>query len=116
MDSHRWQRLKVILAEALEQESPADRTALVGLSCGNDADLLHEIESLLAEAEPLLRETPDELEECADNFAAALPSCGLLVRFRKLAASRINLSRCGLSTELRQTHSNTRWSICQFII
>ncbi len=73
MDSHRWQRLKVILAEALEQESPADRTALVGLSCGNDADLLHEIESLLAEAEPLLRETPDELEECADNFAAALP-------------------------------------------
>ena len=73
MNSHRWQRLKVILAEALEQESPADRIALVGLSCGNDADLLHEIESLLAEAEPLLRETPDELEECADNFAAALP-------------------------------------------
>jgi serine/threonine protein kinase/tetratricopeptide (TPR) repeat protein len=73
MNSHRWQRLKVILAEALEQESPAARTALVGLSCGNDADLLHEIESLLAEAEPLLRERPDELEECADNFAAALP-------------------------------------------
>ena len=73
MDSHRWQQLKLILAEALEQESPAARTALVGLSCGNDADLLHEIESLLAEAEPLLRETPDELEECADNFAAALP-------------------------------------------
>ena len=73
MNSHRWQRLKVILAEALDQESPAARTALVGLSCGNDADLLHEIESLLAEAEPLLRETPDELEECADNFAAALP-------------------------------------------
>ncbi|HWN24594.1 MAG TPA: serine/threonine-protein kinase, partial [Candidatus Sulfotelmatobacter sp.] len=65
--------MKLILAEALEQESPADRTALVGLSCGNDADLLHEIESLLAEAEPLLRETPDELEECADNFAVALP-------------------------------------------
>src|SRR6266496_2119190 len=73
MNSHRWQQLKVILAEALEQESPADRTALVGRSCGNDADLLHEIESLLAEAKPLLRETPDELEECADNFAAALP-------------------------------------------
>ncbi len=73
MDSHRWQRLKLILAEALEQESPAARTALVGRSCGNDADLLREIESLLAEAEPRLRETPDELEECADNFAAALP-------------------------------------------
>ena len=73
MDSHRWQRLKVILAEALEQESPVARTALVGRSCGNDADLLREIESLLAEAEPLHRETPDEFEECADNFAAALP-------------------------------------------
>src|SRR5437879_9080836 len=76
MDSHRWQQLKLILAEALEQESPAARTALVGLSCGNDADLLHEIESLLAEAEPLLSETPDELEECANNFAAALPREG----------------------------------------
>ena len=73
MDPHRWQRLKLILAEALEQESPAARTALVGRSCGNDANLLCEIESLLAEAEPLSRETPDELEECADNFAAALP-------------------------------------------
>src|SRR6266404_2140003 len=73
MDSHRWQQLKLILAEALEEESPAARTALVGRSCGNDADLLHEIESLLAEAEPLLSETPDELEECANNFAAALP-------------------------------------------
>src|SRR5260370_36089926 len=73
MNSHRWQQLKVILAEALEQESPAARTALVGRSCGNDANLLCEIESLLAEAEPLSRETPDELEECADNFAAALP-------------------------------------------
>ena len=56
MDSHRWQRLKVILAEALEQESPVARTALVGRSCGNDADLLREIESLLAEAEPLHRQ------------------------------------------------------------
>jgi len=73
MNSHRWQQLKLILAEALEQESPAARTALVGRSCGNDADLLREIESLLAEAEPLLSETPDELEECANNFAAALP-------------------------------------------
>src|ERR1700720_1935454 len=73
MDSQRWQRLKLILAEALEQESPAARTALVGRSCGSDADLLREAKSLLAEAEPLLTETPDELEECADNFAAALP-------------------------------------------
>ncbi len=73
MDSHRWQQLKLILAEALEEESPAARTALVGRSCGNDANLLREIESLLAEAEPLLSETPDELEECADNFAAGLP-------------------------------------------
>jgi serine/threonine protein kinase/Tfp pilus assembly protein PilF len=73
MDSQRWQRLKLILAEALEQKSAAARTALVGRSCGNDADLLREIESLLAEAEPLFSETPDELEECANNFAAALP-------------------------------------------
>jgi eukaryotic-like serine/threonine-protein kinase len=72
MDSHRWQRLKSILAEALELESPAARSALVGRSCADDADLVREIESLLAEADMLLHESSDDLEQCANNLATVI--------------------------------------------
>jgi serine/threonine protein kinase/Flp pilus assembly protein TadD len=70
MDPHRWQRLKSILADALEEESPAARTALVERSCADDTALLREAESLLAGTEVLLRNAADDLEECADNAAA----------------------------------------------
>lgn len=72
MDSHRWQRLKSILADALEEESPAARTALVERSCADDTALLREAESLLAQTEVLLRNAADDLEECADNAAATI--------------------------------------------
>src|SRR5215470_10615761 len=70
MNANRWQKLKSILAEALEHESPSTRSAVISHSCANDVDLLREIESLLA-AEP---DTPDPLEECADDLAVAVPS------------------------------------------
>jgi serine/threonine protein kinase/Tfp pilus assembly protein PilF len=73
MDSYRWQRLKSILADALEQESPEARTALLERSCADDADLLREVESLLIESEGLLRDATDDLEECAANAAAPIP-------------------------------------------
>jgi len=69
MNSDRWQKLKSILAEALEQESPSARSAVIGRSCAEDVDLLHEIESLIAEAD----ET-DPFEECADSLAIAVPA------------------------------------------
>src|ERR1700724_915515 len=72
MDPHRWQRLKSILADALEEESPAARTALVERSCADDTALLREAESLLAQTEVLLRNAADDLEECADNAAAPI--------------------------------------------
>jgi eukaryotic-like serine/threonine-protein kinase len=72
MDPHRWQRLKSILADALEEESPAARTALVERSCADDTALLREAESLLAQTEVLLRNAADDLEECADNAAATI--------------------------------------------
>src|SRR5437764_15096535 len=68
MNSDRWQKLKSILAEALEQESPSARSAVIGRSCTDDVDLLHEIESLMAEAD----ET-DAFEECAESLEIAIP-------------------------------------------
>ena len=70
IDPQRWDRLKTILGEALEQNSSAARIALVESRCGEDTDLLQEAESLLAEAEALLTERTDSFEDCAQNAAS----------------------------------------------
>src|SRR5215469_3253877 len=82
MNANRWQKLKSILAEALEHESPSTRSAVISHSCANDVDLLREIESLLtAEAE-----ATDPLEECAENLAVAVPSQDLSEIGRRVGA------------------------------
>jgi serine/threonine protein kinase/tetratricopeptide (TPR) repeat protein len=70
IDPQRWDRLKTILGEALEQSSSAARIALVETRCGQDTDLLEEAESLLDEAEALLNERTDSFEDCAQNAAS----------------------------------------------
>jgi eukaryotic-like serine/threonine-protein kinase len=70
IDPQRWDCLKTILGEALEQNSSAARIALVERRCGEDTDLLEEAESLLAEAEALLKERTDSFEDCAQNAAS----------------------------------------------
>ena len=70
IDPQRWDRLKAILGEALEQNSSAARIALVERRCGQDTDLLEEAESLLAEAEALFKEPTDSFEDCAQNAAS----------------------------------------------
>ncbi|HXF04726.1 MAG TPA: protein kinase [Blastocatellia bacterium] len=47
MTPERWQRIKVLLADALER-SPAERAAFLDEACGSDAALRAEVESLLA--------------------------------------------------------------------
>ena len=70
MDPQRWGRLKTILAEALEQDTSSARIALVERSCGEDTDLLKEAESLLAEAESLIKGPTDSFEDCVQNAAS----------------------------------------------
>jgi serine/threonine protein kinase/TolB-like protein/Flp pilus assembly protein TadD len=70
IDPQRWDRLKTILGEALEQNSSAARIGLVERRCGQDTDLLEEAESLLGEAEALLKESTDSFEDCAQNAAS----------------------------------------------
>src|SRR5438552_9549689 len=52
----RWQRLKDILAEALKETSFEKRTATLRECCGDDAELLHEAEKLLAYDDTALEE------------------------------------------------------------
>ena len=47
--SERWRRAKAIVADAAEESSPAARAALVAARCGDDEELLREVESLLAQ-------------------------------------------------------------------
>jgi serine/threonine protein kinase/tetratricopeptide (TPR) repeat protein len=44
----RWEHLKHILADALEETSPEERVAALKRSCADDTPLLHEAEKLLA--------------------------------------------------------------------
>ncbi len=66
MDTERWQRLKTIVADALEEGSPAARTAMVASQCASDATMLREAESLLREADTILLASDDALEDCAE--------------------------------------------------
>ncbi|PYM04053.1 MAG: serine/threonine protein kinase, partial [Verrucomicrobia bacterium] len=95
MNSDRWQKLKSILAEALEQESPSARSAVIGRSCTDDVDLLHEIESLMAEAD----ET-DPFEECAESLEIAIPREDLSEIGRRVGAYVIirEIGRGGMGT------------------
>ena len=65
MNQARWQRLKDIVADALEADSPAARTALLNRECVGDDQLLREAESYLNEADTVLVEGADRLEDCA---------------------------------------------------
>jgi eukaryotic-like serine/threonine-protein kinase len=55
----RWQRLKNILADALEQSSFKERTAVLRQSCADDTELLEELEELLAYDTTILEEFAD---------------------------------------------------------
>ncbi|MGI9086526.1 MAG: serine/threonine-protein kinase [Chthoniobacterales bacterium] len=56
----RWREVKEILADALEIQNPATRTAFIARTCGGDTELQLEIERLLAL-------DTDDLESCAEQ-------------------------------------------------
>jgi serine/threonine protein kinase/tetratricopeptide (TPR) repeat protein len=69
--AQQWQRVKTILADALEHPSPEDRTAYLERLCGGDTTLMREVEALLAQS-------TGNLDELAANtptaFARAAPA------------------------------------------
>lgn len=67
IEPKRWDQLKSILDEMLAQPQIAGREAVLRTRCGDDAGLLREAESLLAEADLLGAEPTDWMEQCADQ-------------------------------------------------
>ncbi|MGI8957981.1 MAG: protein kinase domain-containing protein [Chthoniobacterales bacterium] len=65
MNQEHWRRLKEIVADALEEDSPVARTSLLQRECGEDLRLLREAESFLVAADTISATGTDRLEECA---------------------------------------------------
>ena len=72
MNQERWRHLKEIVADAMEEDSPAARTALLVRECAGDLDLLGEAESFLEGAETTTTDGADRWEECAEAASVAL--------------------------------------------
>ena len=72
--AQRWQRVKTILADALEHPSPEDRTAYLERSCGGDTTLMREVEELLALSTENLDELADNTPVAFTRTAPAQPS------------------------------------------
>ena len=51
MNQERWRHLKEIVADAMEEDSPSARTALLLRECAGDLNLLSEAESFFEGAE-----------------------------------------------------------------
>jgi eukaryotic-like serine/threonine-protein kinase len=62
--AQQWQRVKTILADALELESPKERTAFLEGSCDGDTTLMREVEALLAQS-------TQDLDQLAENTPLA---------------------------------------------
>jgi len=65
LTAERWQRVKAIVVEALDEKSPTARAAFVKQSCGDDAELLADVESLL-------EQTTGSLESFAESATESL--------------------------------------------
>ena len=72
IDPARWDRLKNILGEALEQNASSARVAVIERECAGDAVLLREAESLLTAAEILRDDSTDWLEHAAEKATGTL--------------------------------------------
>jgi eukaryotic-like serine/threonine-protein kinase len=72
--AQQWQRVKAILADALEHPSPEDRTAYLERSCGGDTTLMREVEALLALSTGKLDELADKTPMAFTHQAPAQPS------------------------------------------
>jgi eukaryotic-like serine/threonine-protein kinase len=100
MNQQRWRRLKDIVADALEEDSPAARTALLTRECADDLNLLREAESFLADADALSGEETDRLEKCAAVTAAAVRRERIFAAGHRVGAYVIirELSHGGMAT------------------
>lgn len=100
MNREQWARLKEIVADALEEDSPSARTALLSRACANDPGLLKEAESYLRDADTTVANEKDPLEQCAAVAAAAIRPEGSSMIGRRVGAYIVirELGRGGMAT------------------
>ncbi len=85
-DRERWQRIKSVLALALELP-PAQRTEFLNQSCGPDLDLRREVESLLGfELAEKTRTNSDEASKQEVGFSPSLERIGAYKTIREIGS------------------------------
>ncbi|MEY2512179.1 MAG: eukaryotic-like serine/threonine-protein kinase [Verrucomicrobiota bacterium] len=92
LSGERWEQVNQIVADALEQESPAARAALLAERCGHDRELLREVESLL-------EQTTHSFENFAESSTESLRrEMSILAAGRRVGAYAIirELGRGGM--------------------
>ena len=91
IDRERWQRLKAVVADALEQPAE-ERAAFAERACANDKDLL-------ADARRILAQEAVAIDQCADD-AARFARDGSTAPGRRLGAYEVvrELGRGGMGT------------------
>jgi eukaryotic-like serine/threonine-protein kinase len=92
LTAERWKQIKAIVAEALAENSPDARAALVLERCGGDPELLREVESLLAQTTGTLEEF---VEKASAPLRRELPPVGPGYRIGAYAVVR-ELGRGGM--------------------
>jgi serine/threonine protein kinase/tetratricopeptide (TPR) repeat protein len=100
MNQERWRRLKDIVADALEEDSAAARTALLNRECADDLSLLREAESFLSAADTVAAEGTDRLEECAAAATSAVRRASVSLTGHRIGAYVIvrELGHGGMAT------------------
>ncbi|MEP6810733.1 MAG: protein kinase, partial [Chthoniobacterales bacterium] len=66
MDPERWQQVKSVLADALEQPTGPERRAFLSVTCADDTALRREVESLLDQPE-------GDFDTCAETIGLVRP-------------------------------------------
>ena len=74
MTAARWQRLRNILADALECKSERERREFVTVSCRHDANLKAELDALLAQHDHAWWDEPFLLERRSALLGAFVPT------------------------------------------
>ena len=99
--AQQWQRVKTILADALELESPKERTAFLQNSCEGDTTLMREVEALLAQSTRNLDELADDGPTAFARNAPAQPSGRRIGAYEIVRKAASRLRATGLSSRSR---------------
>ena len=87
LNAEQWERLKAVVADALEKDDLAEGRAFVARACQDDPAVLREAEAMLAFS-------PQRLERQSETIATVLPVSSNSICFIRTSPMR----KCGVTS------------------